>query len=140
MSLFNKLSFYHCIFRMFYRLTVKLETSKSEMNEFLSRISELQQTLLSEEQRYKALEAVNNNLCLQLEEMKLAKDQLVANEVIDQRLNSHSLDVCLYIYIYNADHYSSLSILFTYITSLNHFCLCIYFVFMNSIIVSRFLL
>ncbi|CAH8647871.1 unnamed protein product [Schistosoma haematobium] len=73
-------------------LTVKLETSKSEMNEFLSRISELQQTLLSEEQRYKALEAVNNNLCLQLEEMKLAKDQLVANKVIDQPLNSHSLD------------------------------------------------
>ncbi|CAH8614889.1 unnamed protein product [Schistosoma intercalatum] len=73
-------------------LTVKLETSKSEMNEFLSRISELQQTLLSEEQRYKALEAVNNNLCLQLEEMKLAKDQLVANKVIDQPLNSHSID------------------------------------------------
>ncbi|CAH8634698.1 unnamed protein product [Schistosoma margrebowiei] len=71
-------------------LTVKLETSKSEMNEFLSRISELQQTLLSEEQRYKTLEAVNNNLCLQLEEMKLAKDQLVANKVIDQPLNSHS--------------------------------------------------
>ncbi|CAI2733776.1 unnamed protein product [Schistosoma spindalis] len=73
-------------------LTVKLETSKSEMNEFRSRICELQQTLLSEEQRYKTLEAVNNNLCLQLEEMKLAKDQLVANKVIDQPLNSHSLD------------------------------------------------
>ncbi|CAH8663495.1 unnamed protein product [Schistosoma rodhaini] len=73
-------------------LTVKLETSKSEINELHSRISELQQVLLSEEQRYKTLEAVNNNLCLQLEEMKLAKDQPLTNKVIDQPLNSHSLD------------------------------------------------
>ncbi|KAK4475620.1 hypothetical protein MN116_000892 [Schistosoma mekongi] len=66
-------------------LTVKLKTSKSEANEFRSRINELEQALLLEENRFKSLEALNNKLYIQLEEMKVAKDdQSVQNKVMDQ--------------------------------------------------------
>ncbi|CAH8593017.1 unnamed protein product [Schistosoma turkestanicum] len=73
-------------------LTVKLEASNAEANKFHCRVNELQQILLAEEQRYKELEAVNNNLHLQLEQMKSAKDQYVSNEFMHQQLNTHSTD------------------------------------------------
>ncbi|TNN08054.1 TATA element modulatory factor [Schistosoma japonicum] len=71
-------------------LTVKLKTSKSEANEFRSRVNELEQTLLLEENRFKSLETLNNKLSMQLEEMKIANDdQSVQNKVMDH-FNSHS--------------------------------------------------
>ncbi|CAH8612374.1 unnamed protein product [Heterobilharzia americana] len=73
----------------FQALRVKLDSCESEVNELRPRIKELEEALLSEHNRYLALEAINNNLRLQLQQAKDEKDKISQNNLTVQ-LNSNS--------------------------------------------------